>query len=158
MRKKFLFFISVQCIISRIYATHEGSRALIKWNNSNNPTSYLPIMYIIMWSRGLRELILVCHYYYFCVFPTKSTAEWIFMKFYTGDILLKFDNISQVWALYMKTYVLFCMHHNCNLLSMFCSQIPNKSCRGKWNIFCAQYTFLGSLLGFQIMEQKWGKC
>ena len=132
--------------------------ALIKWNSSNNPTSYLLIMFIIMWNRGLRKLILVCHYYYFFVLLTKSTAEWVFMKFYTGDILLKFDNMYQLWALYMKTYVLVCMHHNCTLLSTCCRQVFNESCRGKWNIFYAQYTFLGSLLGFEITEQKWGKC
>lgn len=90
--------------------------------------------------------------------PMKSTAEWIFMKFCTGDILLKFDNMSQLWTLYMKTYVIFCMHHNHNLLSMFRSQIFNKSCRGKCNIFHVQYTFFRSLLGFGIMEQKWEKC
>jgi hypothetical protein len=157
-KKKFLFFTSVQCVISRVYTAHKDIWAVIKWNISNNPTSYFLIMCIIMWSRGLRKLILVCHYYCFCVLPTKSTAEWIFMKFYTWDILLKFGNMSQLWARCMKICVLFCMHHNCNLLSTCCSQIFNKSCRGKFNIYYGQYTFLGSLLGFEIMEQKWGNC
>jgi hypothetical protein len=82
-----------------------------------------------------------------------ANKEYCWMDFheiYRGDILLKFVNVSQLWALYMKTHVLFCMHHNCNLLSMFRSQIFNKSYRGKWNIFYAQHTFLGSLLGFEI--------
>jgi hypothetical protein len=33
--------------------------------------------------------------------PSRSTAEWIFMKFDTGDISVKFVSVLQDWALYV---------------------------------------------------------